>query len=567
MRFETTHRGRRLRTAAAGLVVVAGLVGAGSASAVSPGALDTSFGSSGAVGFAGTQLFGVAGYSDGSTLVAGTSGGRVLVERLSTAGAVEAAYHGPAGYARAVAVAPDGKVAVTGTTGSAMFVARLTSALAPDPSFAGSGVVSAFSGQSGLGYAVAIGSDDSVVAAGSVSNSLGTESAIARYSATGAAQWTQVYSFGGNSVIRGVALQSNGAVVLAGSQNPGEITNGIVARLTAAGGALDSSFAGSGALTYSYPGSGYTAFQSLALQANGQIVAAGMAAEGPTTVLLRVNGNGTHDTGFGSGGAATVSAGRNDVDQSFPIGAYGVALGAGGTIVAAGNYEDSGVEIDQALYAFTSAGAPQGGFGSDGTVLMPTGTFEACGVAVLPSGNFVTVGNQVTTLPDATPCTPASGSAFAERFGGFGAVVFPAPPPPALAASLSRLPRRPTKKTVSRSGLPFTVSCNEGCRIQAELTASASTAKTLGIGKRTRRCTTRNHRRRCTTITKYSALTFAVTHTSLRSAGGKAFTLRDRTVQKALGKTRHTITLGLVITVASTVNSNRTTIKHTLVLH
>jgi uncharacterized delta-60 repeat protein len=557
-------RGLRTLAAFAGLVV--GLLAwSGVAVAAAPGSLDGTFGSGGVVSLgSGVQVFGVAVQSDGGVVAAGQSGGRVLVERLGSGGQLAGSYLGAAGYARAVGVAPDGKIVVAGSSGGAMFVERLTSALVPDSGFGSGGVALAFAGQSGVAYGVAVGSDGSLVAAGSV-NPTDTRVGVARFSPAGAVQWSQVLNFGTYSVARGVAVQRDGKIVVVGSQTPSQLTNALIARLTS-GGALDSTFAGGhGVFTYSFPGTGYTSLNAVTLQSNGQIVAAGLAAAGPTTLVLRANANGSLDSSFGSGGVSALPAGQNVNVTSFAIGAYGVGIAAGGRIVAAGNYENTGTEVDAALWAFNSGGAAEGTFGSAGTVRGPQGAYEACALAVAPDGSLVTAGNTVTSFPDANPCTVTAGSAgLVARYVGFGPIVTPPPPPPpALKVTLKNLKGSYKRASVSRSGLRFSVGCNEACTIKITLTANAAVAKHLHISKTSRRCRKVNGRTRCVTTHRYVAITVASQQARLSGSGTKTFTIKNSRLRSSIAAF-NTVKLSLHIAVTSTATHKRSSINRTL---
>ena len=583
MRLRTDSNGRarcafrgvwRLRAIAAFAVLAVGVLGcSGIAQAATPGSLDGSFGAGGVVQLgAGVQVFGVAVQPDGEVVAAGQSGGRVLVERLGSGGQVVGSYLGASGYARAVAIAPDGKIVVAGSSGGAMFVERLTAALVPDSGFGSGGVTSALGGQSAVAYGVAVGSDGSVVAAGSV-NPLDTRVGVARFSANGTGQWSQVLDFGAYSVARGVALQPDGKIVLVGSQNPSQATNGVIARLTS-GGALDSTFAGGhGAFTYSFPNSGYTSLNAVTLQSNGQIVAAGLAAAGPTALVLRINSNGTLDASYGSGGVSSAAAGQNVTVQSYPIGAYGVGIAAGGRIVAAGNFENTGTEVDQALWAFTPSGAGEaafsGGAGTTsagtGAVRGPTGAVEACALAVAPNGSLVTVGNAVGTFPDANPCTATTGSGgLIARYIGFGPIGPPTPPPPPpLKVSLANLKRSYKRASVIRSGLRFAVGCNQACTIKVTLVASAAVARRLHIGKTSRHCRKIRGRTRCVTTRKYVPITVGNQQSRLGTAGTKTFTIKNSRLRRSVSAF-NTVRLSLKLVVTSTATKKRSSLSRTL---
>jgi uncharacterized delta-60 repeat protein len=89
-------------------------------------------------------------------------------------------------------------------------------------------------------------------------------------------------------------------------------------------GSLDSTFGSGGVVTTSVAQS--YSVSSLTLQTNGKIVAA-ENTNGSTDAVVRYNANGTLDTGFGSAGAAPVPLATS---------ALGIALQADGKIVVAG---------------------------------------------------------------------------------------------------------------------------------------------------------------------------------------------------------------------------------------
>ena len=426
----------RLRAFVAGAALLLGPVGAARAS--SPGQLDTSFNSSGVVTVSGSQLLGVAVQSNREVVAAGQSGGQVVVERFTAAGAPDGQYVGPSGVARAVAIQPDGKIVVAGTTAGAMLVERLNSNLTPDSSFGSGGIATAFGGDSGVANAVALGPGGTVVIAGSV-NASDTRFAVARFTGSGQpdtsfdGSGTEVPGYDHNSLAQGVAVQPDGKIVLVGSQRPAlQVTNGVIARLNADG-SNDSTFNG-GAFTYSYTASGgaYTTLMAVTLQNNGQIVIGGLDEGGPDALFLRLNANGSFDTGFGSGGAAVLpAAGHVNTPTDAPFGAYGVGIAGGGRIVGAGSFVDYGTVVDAAAWALTPGGGPESAFGSGGVVTGPTNGYEACALAIAPDGSLVSAGDTVTATPDNSPCAVNSGaSGFVARYIGYGPPPLPNPPPP-----------------------------------------------------------------------------------------------------------------------------------------
>ena len=555
----------RNRVCVALLAIVAlALVYAGPAHAAAPGSLDPAFGSGGVASLgAGTQLFGVAVQPNGQPVAAGQSGGKVLVERFTTAGKPSGVYVGPAGYARAVAIQADGKIVIAGSSGGAMLVERLTASLTPDPTFGSGGRVSVFAGQSAIANAVGIGSDGSIATAGSV-GAPNTQVGAARLSANGRVQWGKVLNLGDYSVATGLAVQpADNKIVLVGRQTPLQITNAVVARLTT-NGSLDSTFRGGGAFTYSQANAGYTALTSVTLQRDGKIVAAGdTTIDQPLALFLRINSNGTLDSSFGAGGAATLPAGDGVIVPTDPIGAYGVGIAAGGRIVGAGNYEHTSVEVDAAAYALTSRGSPQPGFGTGGVVRAPTGAIESCSLAVAPNGNLIAAGDAVSTFPNKNPCSPSGASnGFVASYVGFGRVG-PPQPPPALKVTLVGLKSSYKKSDVAKNGLEFGVGCNRACNINATLIGSAAIAKQLHIGTTIRKCTKVHGRRHCVTIHKYSPVTLASAQARLGAAGVKTFVLKTARLSKAMA-IPGTVRLTLNVAVTAPPSTKPTTLKRVL---
>ena len=578
MHADTSRGFRSLRIAEAvraGLILA--LVGASLAlsagvaeAAATPGSPVTNFGSAGVVSLStGTQLFGVAVQSNGEVVAAGQSGGEVFVERFTTGGRVDGKYVGPSGYARAVSVQSDGKIVIAGSLGSAtkgvMFVQRLTSALTPDSSFGSGGttkVALPSGGGSSVGNAVAIQSNGTIVAAGTAMLSVplvGSKVQVAQLRTNGAVVWNKSFPFSIFAAANGVAIQSNGKIVVVGSaKGSSGLTGGLVVGLTSTG-ALDTTFANGGSLNYFYPTSGYTSFNAVVLQSDGKIVTSGVDASGPNALVVRLNANGGRDSTFGSNGVAAQLSGQLLTIKGDHTGAYGVALAAGGNVVAAGNYEYTATYVNPTLYAFTPAGSPNkaliGGTGTARTMTLA----ESCALAVIaPSGSLVAVGNTVpnSALPDTSPCGLTSGSAgFVAEYNGFG------PTKTALPFAMTLNAVSPYSKTsATKNGFKFSVNCNQACRLKATLTASAAIAKKLGIGKKVRVCKTVRGKRRCTTVTKYSSITIATQQAALKQAGTQSFTMNNTLFQRAL-RTSKVVAMGLSVSGTPSTGKSQTQAK------
>jgi uncharacterized delta-60 repeat protein len=550
------HAGR-LGLGAVGGTLALVLASAGAAQAAAPGSVVSS-----AVLGANTALFGSAAEADGSAVAAGQSGGRVFVEHINSAGHVDRTYTGPAGYARAVAVEGNGDVVVAGTNGSSMLVERLTSSLSPDGSFGSGGVATAFGGQAGIANAVGIESDGSVVAAGQVGAGT-TIVGAARFSASGGVEWANSLNLGPDSVVNGLAVQSNGAIVIAGSQRGStlQVTNGLIGRLTS-GGALDSSFAGTGAKIYFFPNTGYTSFNAVALQSNGQIVAVGSETGGPSAIFVRYSSNGSQDGSFGSGGVASLSSSQNLNLRENAYGAFGAAIAGGGTIVGVGNFDSGGVEVDAAQYALTSGGAADSALtggngtvsGGPGALRGPENGYELCGVSVTPNGNLVAVGETIPTFNDTNPCGVRSGSAgFEITYTGFGPIPFNQGGGGALKLSVSGISGSYKDKTVGKSGLKFTANCNQSCKLSASLVLSASNAKRVKLKTTVNKCTTSHGHKHCKKTSGYNQVT--ISSASASANGNHTFVLKIKSSYiKALERVN---SVSLTLQVTATPSSGK----------
>ena len=209
----------------------------------------------------------------------------------------------------------------------------------------GGKVITDFGGYNDFAHSVVIQPDGKIVAAGTVTRNEGIEFALARYNSDGTLDGTfgtsgrVTTSFTGNDFANAVALQGDGKIVAAGVAGPSSCpgtpcANGNLFALARydSDGSLDPTFGtdGDGRVTTSF-GADAEAY-SLALQADGKILAAGLTrTDGINSfALARYNGDGSLDGTFGTAGQVTTSFGGT-YDQ-----AYAVTLQGDGKIVAAG---------------------------------------------------------------------------------------------------------------------------------------------------------------------------------------------------------------------------------------
>jgi uncharacterized delta-60 repeat protein len=245
-----------------------------------------------------------------------------------------------------------------------------------------------------FGNSVAVQNDGKIVVAGYANIGGNEDFALVRYNHDG----TLDSSFGtrgkvttsvGSSYDIGnsVAMQSDGKIVAAGYANIGGNEDFALVRYNHDG-TLDSSF-GTGGKVTTPVGSGEDIGNSLVLQNDGKIVLAGRAHNGSNRdfALVRYNNDGTLDSSFGAGGKVTTPVGSGDD--------YGntVALQADGKIVVAG-YARVGSTDDFALARYNADGTLDSTFGTAGKVTTPIGAGgdQANSVALQSDGKIIAVG-------------------------------------------------------------------------------------------------------------------------------------------------------------------------------
>lgn len=323
---------------------------------------------------------------------------------FGTGGKVVTDLDGNLDDANAVAVQPNGKIVAagfafraTGFTGDfALTRYRANGTL--DPGFGTGGKVLLDFGGAGRFdevRALAVRSGGRIVAAGATATEDFTNDfALARFRADGTldpgfgAGGKVTTDFGGSDDrIHGLAVQADGKLVAAGAAVVGGDENFGVARYHPDG-TLDAGFGTGGKVTTDFAGSVDRA-QALALQADGKIVAAGLASVGPDVVvaLVRYHPDGTLDPGFGAGGRVTTKF------DGFFNEANAVVVRAGGRIVAAGSLS-TGSTSAMALAGYLPNGTLDPGFGTGGRVTTDfNGTGNADALVALPGGRLVAAGN------------------------------------------------------------------------------------------------------------------------------------------------------------------------------
>jgi uncharacterized delta-60 repeat protein len=252
-------------------------------------------------------------------------------------------------------------------------------------------------------YAIAVQTDGRIVVAGTVAAGFG----IARLNPNGTIDTT----FGTNGLVsfrfanndaaglRSMAIQPDGRIVLFGTASD----KFAFARLLPSG-AFDTSFNGTGKVTIStLSNKNGGAGRALAIQPDGKIVGVGMRpglsgkqSTGPDFAVMRLNANGTLDSGFGSGGKVfTDFVGLDDR-------AFAVSVDGNGKLVVGGwaKVGSTTGRADIGFYRFALARYDQNGtldttFGSAGKVTAGAAGYreEIDGLAIQADGKIVAVGS------------------------------------------------------------------------------------------------------------------------------------------------------------------------------
>ncbi|HEV7644609.1 MAG TPA: carboxypeptidase regulatory-like domain-containing protein [Pyrinomonadaceae bacterium] len=196
-----------------------------------------------------------------------------------------------------------------------------------------------------------------------------------------------------------MAIQADGKILVTGwsSDSPGDSSNNpscVITRLNTDG-TLDTPFNGTGLLKTA-PGNFHCKAEAIAVQPDGKIVVAGFADQispANSTVAwatLRLNADGTPDTGYGPDGFSL----STPANGGFYRGVKSVLIGADGKIFVCG-YVNNPPQYDFAAARFNAAGGIDTSFGTGGVASIVTPPNEFPQQAALQSdGKIVFVGNR-----------------------------------------------------------------------------------------------------------------------------------------------------------------------------
>jgi uncharacterized delta-60 repeat protein len=172
------------------------------------------------------------------------------------------------------------------------------------------------------------------------------------------------------------ALQADGKIVIAGNSSLNVLSiasnDFAVVRLNGDG-TLDTTFGSGGLVISDIAGSSEDVANVVAIQPDGKIIAGGFSqavgqSANPTFTVVRYNSNGSLDTTFGSGGKILT-----DFTESSQERIYDLFVLADGKILAVGSYSGNsfpGVAARIALVRYNADGSLDANFGSGGKFLI-----------------------------------------------------------------------------------------------------------------------------------------------------------------------------------------------------
>jgi uncharacterized delta-60 repeat protein len=321
-----------------------------------------------------------------------------------------------------VAVQPNGQSIILGTSGAgssqSFGLTRYNADGSLDTSFGTNGVVTANFGGSDQPSAVTLLPDGNILVAGTaVPTSGGSQFALAEFTSAGALDTSfgngtgevlTSFSTAGaisNDAARAIAVSAKGTIYVAGSSNAaGKGLDFAVASYNADGSA-NASFGASGMATLDFAG-GDDAINAIALQTNGELVAAGSSTSPATGIasiaLARFLPTGAIDTHFGSKGKVTTSVrGVADIASSVAIDRTGKIVIGG--LSATGSASDGSLSSDFVVARYTATGAIDRTFGG-GPVITPFGQPSAVSQVVIQAdGSIVASGKTAPSLAGINP--------------------------------------------------------------------------------------------------------------------------------------------------------------------
>lgn len=188
-----------------------------------------------------------------------------------------------------------------------------------------------------------------------------------------------------NFSFNSIALQPDGKIVAAGQAYNGKDWDFLMERFLP-GGTLDTTFGTGGVVTTAFKGKSNDTVAAVTLQSDGKIVVAGQV--GGIWTVARYTPQGQLDTAFNRTGYITTSFSNNPNGGGEPT---SVAIDSNGRVVAAGQVVPAGANrYDFAVTRYTTTGTLDTSFGGTGKVLVDFGGGDrADSLAIQPDGKIV----------------------------------------------------------------------------------------------------------------------------------------------------------------------------------
>ena len=346
------------------------------------------------------RMIGILAQSDGKIVVSGfsTVTGTAMdfsIARYNADGSLDTSFNstgfnivdmaGPQDAGFRVVMQSDGKYIVAGqadTTSTDDFaLVRFNSNGTLDTTFGTNGkVVTTSAGNTDQAREAVVQPDGKIIVVGYYSmNNLneGQDVSLVRYTSNGTLDTT----FGNNGRVvtgvgpgtandqgRAIHLLADGKILVGGFTDNGTDFDFVMLRYNA-NGTLDSTF-GTGGISKIAVGTGSDVSYDFAVQPDGKIVMSGFGSNGTNNdfEVVRLNADGSLDTGFGTGGKVMVPMGTNDSS-------YAIALQSDGKIIVFG-HTNSGGQNDIAVMRLTTSGALDSTFGTGGKVVFSTPSLD-----------------------------------------------------------------------------------------------------------------------------------------------------------------------------------------------
>ncbi len=357
------------------------------------------FGSNGIVQFSaetgtGTYNQALARQADGKLLLVGhhatTVSGNGLIFRLNSDGSMDTSFNTsgkaiadiqPQASTVALTEQPDGKILATAQLTlagvQALGTYRLNADGSSDTGFAAGAGRKTFRRGATQVEDLALQSDGRFIVAGAFTDGNTDPALLIRYNAdgnltdSGFGYFGTIYADWGSGQDRALAihLQSDGKLLVAGASANGGGNDLVVARYLSDG-TPDTGFNGSG-LQILDQGGDDQATAILQASDGGVLVAASSAGGNPKALLLRFNTDGSLDTGFASGGIASVT-------MATPTEITDLVEQTDGKVMLLGNLGNVGSR-DILLIQFNADGSLDTGFGNNGLLSIDLGGDEQAG--------------------------------------------------------------------------------------------------------------------------------------------------------------------------------------------